>query len=437
MKDDGLSDADLATNYEDSDGDLYSDIEDYDDHEDDESDEDDEDDRQRLTPTPFPVFRSETTAHIPTPDPPARASSPKSFASQNHSHARHPSPSDAALVKRHPLLENAPNAERAQQLGEKSGKFEFFAAREQNRVAVNQIHSPVTNSATKEAVPVSQQAVTSDTVESGISNASQCASPSLSSVPETAATAKETDGSVPQGSIETPDAPEAFSIKLSDTDTDRYSAWTTSGDQFINNPPTNEPSLLHIVQSERGGLDMTSAYKFQRSKLITTEEAVSTTRRLPIQDLLAQEPKHSSIVSQSTHNQLSDLENSSTSCVSKSNKRSYEEAFDQTMNDTTLNHADCTITRSPPCIGEKNDRSQLAQEKADIAAAQNTISSQEVQGAEDQEQPPHQTPVVSVWPEDARPAKRMRLATAVQVVACVALGGAATFSYLVNTAPVF
>lgn len=441
MKDDGLSDADLATNYEDSDGNLYSDIEDYDDH-DDESDEDDEDDKQRLASIPFPVFCGGTAVHphsSMSPDPLARTSSPKSCTSQNPSHARDPSPSDAALVKRRPLLDNAPNAERAQQLGEKSGKFEFFAAREQNRATVSQAYSTVSNSAIEETLlPISQQAVSSDPMASVISDALRSDSPSLSCVPETTPIAKDTVESVSQGSIETPEAPEASSIKLSDMDTNQYSAWTTSGDQFINNPPTDEPPLLHIIQCERGGLDMTSAYKFHQSKLATAAEAVSKTRRVPIQDLLAQEPKECSIASQPTHNQLTTLGDSPTSRAFTPNKRSYEEAFDQAMDDTTSNHADRIITRPPPCIGEENNRDQIAQEKkVDIAAAQNTISAQDVIGTAEQGQLAHETPVVPVRPEGARPVKRMRLATAVQVVACVALGGAATFSYLVNTAPVF
>lgn len=438
---DGLSDADLATNYEDSDGNLYSDIEDYDDH-DDESDEDDEDDKQRLASIPFPVFCGGTAVHphsSMSPDPLARTSSPKSCTSQNPSHARDPSPSDAALVKRRPLLDNAPNAERAQQLGEKSGKFEFFAAREQNRATVSQAYSTVSNSAIEETLlPISQQAVSSDPMASVISDALRSDSPSLSCVPETTPIAKDTVESVSQGSIETPEAPEASSIKLSDMDTNQYSAWTTSGDQFINNPPTDEPPLLHIIQCERGGLDMTSAYKFHQSKLATAAEAVSKTRRVPIQDLLAQEPKECSIASQPTHNQLTTLGDSPTSRAFTPNKRSYEEAFDQAMDDTTSNHADRIITRPPPCIGEENNRDQIAQEKkVDIAAAQNTISAQDVIGTAEQGQLAHETPVVPVRPEGARPVKRMRLATAVQVVACVALGGAATFSYLVNTAPVF
>lgn len=440
---DGLSDADLATNYEDSDGNLYSDMEDYDGHEDEESDEDYSDDTRQLEDVPSPDvrggFRGGITVHIPTrmsPEPLARPSSPACSTSMNPAHARDPSPSDAALVKRHPLLDNAPNSERAQQLGEKSGKFEFFAAREQNRAAVNQLPSAVPSSATRETLLISQQEVNSEPVPSAKSDASRGASPSLSCVQENTISASKTEGGVPQCSTETPEEPEASSIKLSDVDTNQYSAWTASGDQFINNPPTDETPLLHVVQSERGGLDMTSAYKFNQSKLATAVEAVSKTRRLPIQDLLAHEPKQGSTVSQSTDNQPPTLGDSPTSCAITSNKRSYEEAFDQTMDDTTPNHADCGITRSPPCIVEEGDRDQIAQEKVDSTAAQNTALVQHVIGAEKQEQS-HGTRVVSVRPEDARPVKRMRLATAVQVVACVALGGAATFSYLVNTAPVF
>ncbi|KAI1113946.1 hypothetical protein F5Y14DRAFT_416374 [Nemania sp. NC0429] len=435
---DGLSDADLATNYEDSDGDIYSDMDDYEDHEDDESDE--EIDDTDLDTLRSPLFSRETAAHVLSrisPDLLGRTASPKSFASQTHSHARDPSPSDAALVKRHPLLDNAPNIERAQQLGEKSGKFEFFAAREKNRASVIQVHSTIPTPAIRETLQVSQQAVSSDLATSGTSDTTRGASPSLSCVTEFTGIPKETEDSVAQGSTESNEAPEASSIKLSDMGANQYSAWTASGDQFINNPLADEPTLLCSVQCEQGGLDMTSAYKFNQSKLATAAEAVSRTRRLPIQDLLAQEPKQSSVVSQSTDTKLSPHGDSPTSHAIFSNKRSYEEAFDQTTDDVTSNHADSIVTRSPPCITEDNSRDQVVEENVNVPAAQeDSISAQEVINAEDPK-PTHETSTVSIQPEDARPAKRMRLATAVQVVACVALGSAATFSYLVNTAPVF
>ncbi|KAI8948323.1 hypothetical protein F4801DRAFT_581528 [Xylaria longipes] len=354
------------------------------------------------------------------------------------SHDRDPSPSDAALFKRRPLLDPFPNDSRAQQLGEKSGKFEFFAARERNRATVNQDDSTAPSAAIletpgddKEISFGTQSDGDNDPVATAVSNASRSVSPSLSCAPETVATAEETEDNF--------EAPDTSSIKLGDNDTHQYSAWSASGDRFINNPP-NEPSST--CQTVLGGppaeFDMTSAYTFQQSKLATAAETVSKTRRLPIEDLLAQEPKRCSIASQPVP-EATALGDSSTSCA-PTPKRSHEEAFNQS-DDTTSKCAERIIARCFSRVVRAKDQDRTPREDAredvvDIAAMPRYTEAL-MTTVEEHDTPKHESTVILVEPEASRPAKRMRLATAAaQVVACVALGSAATFSYLVNTAPV-
>lgn len=364
-----------------------------------------------------------------------------SFTTRHTSHDRDPSPSDAALFKRAPLLDNVASASRAQKLGEKSGKFEFFAAREKNRAAVSQHHPTVPISALRETLQVSPDDYNSDLEPMAMTNASRSASPLPSSVPETTAIGKGTENDVPQGSSKVPEAPDATSIKLGDTDTNPFSIWTVSGDLFINNPPTEDPmTLLQTHQCQPADFDMTSAYKFQQSKLATSAETVSKTRGLPIQDLLAQEPKQCLTVSQPIPKPTASRD-SPAGCDPASTKRSYEEAFNQPdqSEEVAIPKLSHSITALyPTYTGKTECRDRTHQEQVKAPTAQTNDVAQDAPFVEEQETPAHEPAVILIRPEDSRPAKRMRMATvAAQVVACVALGGAATFSYLVNTAPVF
>lgn len=175
---------------------------------------------------------------------------------------------------------------------------------------------------------------------------------------------------------------------------------------------------------------------FQQSKLATAAESVSKTRRLPVEDLLAQEPKQCSIISEPVSEPPA-LEASPISCVFTSTKRSYEEAFNQSEDDTTSKCADRIIASCSSRIAQSKDQGQTSCNDVDLAAVQKYAAALVPMVTEEQDTPKHEPTVIFVQPEAPRAAKRMRLATAAaQVVACVALGSAATFSYLVNTAPV-
>ncbi|KAI1364879.1 hypothetical protein F5Y08DRAFT_305653 [Xylaria arbuscula] len=326
------------------------------------------------------------------------------------SYNRHPSPSDAALIKSNrPRLNNVPDESRAQQLGEKTGKFEYFAAREQNRAAISQHHAPAPISAIRETLQSTQCNVVTPEVAKG----PRSPSPTLSCVPD-----KECDdGQVETTSISkgvddiapcTSETADAMSIKLGDTDTNQYSAWAVSGDKFINNPLTEEPSSSQTIIVPAGELDMTSAFKFQQSKHVSSTHE---TRRLLIQDLLEGEPKPS--VNQDTQASIESNTTSPSACELATDsrtpiKRSYEEAFEQDENDESL------LAR---------DQAEVTLEKPDAFTPQTKVADVPV--------------AIATHAERCRPTKRMRLAAAAKVAACVALGGAATFSYLVNTAPVF
>ncbi|KAI1748089.1 hypothetical protein F4782DRAFT_534804 [Xylaria castorea] len=349
---------------------------------------------------------------------------------------RDPSPSDAALFQRRPLLDLLPSDSRAQQLGEKSGKFEFFAAREKNRAAVNQNDSTapiktILETPVDDIFPSSgiQSDGDNDPVATAVSNASRSVSPSLSCAPGTVVTAETEDSS---------EAPDTSSIKLGDNNTHQYSAWSASGDQFINNPPSEpSPACQTVLGRPPAELDMTSAYTFQQSKLATAAETVSKTRRLPIEDLLAQEPKPCSIASQPGP-EAPALGDSPIDCASTPIKRSYEEAFNQSEDDAASKCADRVIAPCSPRIVEAKDQDQtFSKNVIDRATMEKYVDALMARKVEVHDTPKHEPTTTLVQPEPPRAVKRMRLATAAaQVVACVALGSAATFSYLVNTAPV-
>ncbi|KAI0544925.1 hypothetical protein F4679DRAFT_505579 [Xylaria curta] len=368
--------------------------------------------------------------------PPLPIWSPAHLNTYKPSHDRDPSPSDAALFQRRPpLLDPIPNESRAQELGEKSGKFEFFAAREKNRAAVNQDDSVAPIGAILET-PVDDILPSSGIQSNGdsnpaatVTNTSRSGSPTLSCARDTVATDEETE--------DNSEAPDTSSIKLGENNTHQYSAWSASGDQFINNPP-NEPSpaCQPVLNRPPAELDMTSAYMFQQSKLATTAETGSKTRRLPIEDLLAQEPKSCPVASQPA-SEAPALGELPISHASTTIKRSYEEAFNRSEDDAMSECADRVIARCSPRIIEKDQDQTPSENIIDRAAIEKYIDVLMTRKAEAHNTPGHALPVTLDQPEPPRATKRMRLATAAaQVVACVALGSAATFSYLVNTAPV-
>ena len=415
--------------------DSYEDDED----EDEENEEDESDDDASTESSSDQLSQSEamTFADFMCIVPPVAVFGPANVL--HSSYNRHPSPSDAALIKcNRPVLDNLPNDNRAQQLGEKTGKFEFFAAREQNRAAISHHHVPAPISAIRETLQTTQSNVV--VPEQDL----RSSSPTLSYVPDedcdhsylspenhTKPKATQAETAIKGGDLAqcTTEAADVMSIKLGDTDTNQYSAWAVSGDEFINNPPTEEPSSSQTISFQTGEFDMTSAYKFQQSKQITTVLPSGETRRLLIQDLLDGEPKPS-VDENSQESNVTAPPASETGTKSRMSlsfaptKRSYEDAFKQDDNN---------IASSSSQPHTAKDYPEISRGKTDIPASQIKVSAQNIIDTESQDVPV----VVSSHVETLRPAKRVKLAAAVKVAAYVALGGAATFSYLVSTAPVF
>ncbi|KAI0472794.1 hypothetical protein GGR56DRAFT_583113 [Xylariaceae sp. FL0804] len=216
---------------------------------------------------------------------------------------RQPSPSDAAMFKSQPPFMQAKTSSetpvllhkpavqssriaRAKALGEKTGKQEYFAAREFNRLLADfntGVHgAPLPTSALREALPEqTDESYHSSTGPQILLRPLQLSHPDhdrSGDVDRMAATTAPCENQDP-------------SVNLDDAGNTQDSAWSASGDQFINHPRTEDLPCLQAERLQTPDLDMTSAYTFQQSKLATEASTSSSVRRVPIKDLLAQEPR--------------------------------------------------------------------------------------------------------------------------------------------------
>ncbi|KAI1495928.1 hypothetical protein F5X99DRAFT_414615 [Biscogniauxia marginata] len=335
--------------------------------------------------------------------------------------ARQPSPSDAAMFKSRPILNRPPSISRAQALGEKTGKFEYFAARENNRAAMSHHEA---------AVPVSSVRKTLQPDTSGPSKNY----PAEAGEPQPTSTSAPPEVSTSDTTSEVQDNTAPVSLRASSSTQD--SAWSASGERFINNPRTDELPPLSTDRAHSPDLDMTSAYTFQQSKLATEARARQGIRRLPIQDLLAQEPKDPSTEGPAPGDsklpRLYEMERSPAGT-----KRSFEDAFDGNeepiAEDVSHKRWDGRKVRfGPPAGFTTQSLTPSHPTRGDVpvqeAVSSNLLSTSNPTG-ESQE-----AVVISAQKTD-RPSKRLRLAKAAAYVSCAALGGAAAFSVLVSTAP--
>jgi len=318
---------------------------------------------------------------------------------------RAPSPSDAFLFKCRPRFDHLPDNARAQILGQKSGKLEYFAARERNRT-INNLHALCTPVSAIRQTLVAHQARSNDAV---------VADP----VPETPGIS---NNSSPRAQIDDPvfssfvPQHQEVSIKLPPTDPTLFSAWTVSGERFINFPCPDDSRVSEDTEPHAPELDMSSAYKYQQSKL-----AAMNPRRVPIRDLLAQEPKERPKARQASPTAA---------------KRSFQEAFSDACPPASVEETEDNAVSSPPgstdISVEHQDANKVSETQASHVTTQKDIESTKAVGEKLNVPQPTPAPVHS---ESPRPLKKLKVAT--QVAACVALGSAVTFSFLVNTAPVF
>ncbi|CAJ2502482.1 Uu.00g098760.m01.CDS01 [Anthostomella pinea] len=352
--------------------------------------------------------------------------------------ARAPSPSDAAMFKSQPVLSQEPSTFRAQALGEKTGKFQYFEARENNRAVASHNDASVPMSAIRDTlafVPDGTTAVPRDSRQTPTETG-----------PPLAMTISTEAGDIAAKAVF--EAPAPNTVQLTKSNSTEESAWSAAGEKFINNPHTEDLVSVQVNRQESPELDMTSAYTFQQSKLATGVKADHKVRRLPIEDLLAEEPRDELHMAEPKlaekprdRSPMPELEPTAP-LVSPplpslrevvGTKRSFEEAFDAPeLRVPSYKRADGTWAGTGACSQPMPDATpghfQPTRTPARMSAE--FVASDAVRSVE-------ALPELAAAhgeQNDVRPSKRLRLA---QAAACVALGGAAAFSYLVNSAPVF
>ncbi|OTB00862.1 hypothetical protein M426DRAFT_26208 [Hypoxylon sp. CI-4A] len=348
---------------------------------------------------------------------------------------REPSPSDAAMFKSHPALDKVENSGRAQALGEVSGKYEFFAARESNRSnvveqlapelisAAQQAHEDCSQNATSvqvDHVSRSSSPLVQDNDEDIQSKPSEENAGCVEGAPENSSnTHKDVstvvlgDGPVPDPTWETLVHPPCQS-------------WSLSGERFINNPPNEDLPCASLERAHSPEFDMTSAYTFQMSKMATDTTASQIPRRVGIQDLITQEPNAVQVGANHENHPSATASFPNTSVppaiqaqIGHGLKRSFESAFAY----DDIHH-----------FASENKHFNNFPSRNLVATAPQNENSGEARAR--RASPPQAIPeptAVPQRPDDVQPSKRRRFA---QAAAYVALGGAAAFTFMVSTAPV-
>ena len=315
---------------------------------------------------------------------------------------RFPSPSDAAMVKI-PSFAKADAASTARVLAEKTGKHEFFAAREGNKTAfANRPESP----------PVSAIRETLAEHKDARRTPSQRI-PAISSFPPTGDAGSSAKVPAPK--------PVHFCTTLGTQSRGPEpnvpilaSGLAASGDRFINSPDPITPfRSTHQTRISTPDLDMTSAYMFHQSKLRQENKTEPDIKRVPIQDLLAHEPNAASVAS------------SPAGC-----KRAFDDAFSESEETSSDEDVQPTTPGSTPRSDINSggnlqvESVQSPQEPSDLANSGQTLIVS-TNGVSVPVPVPHIT---------SRPAKRRRIA---EVAACVAVGGVGVLSALIMSAPSF
>ncbi|KAI0896469.1 hypothetical protein F4806DRAFT_508377 [Annulohypoxylon nitens] len=359
-------------------------------------------------------------------------------------HPREPSPSDAAMFKSHPVIDRIPSDTRAQALGEKSGKYEFFAARESNRTTLVDQLPPPPISALRETL--SEEITNRLDPKKGM-EADQVSHCSVSQVVADSSQAK------PIGKdIDTLDAPEVPRPCPSSIDSGMFDddvqepighkpAWSLSGERFINNPRTEDLPNSRSERPQSPELDMTSAYSFQMSKMASENRISQQPRRVGIKDLLQESnflngfDEALPMPATSTQNPIAINPSIQVVCQesqARNNlKRSFEAAFSfesvlPQMNENMCNEGfhsnDDIFTES----AKKQPAISITSEDVPSEAPVSKIIPSKT-GT------PAEPIAIAPQPDYFQPSKRRRFA---QAAACVALGGAAAFTFMVSTAPV-
>ncbi|KAI1812382.1 hypothetical protein GGS20DRAFT_591701 [Poronia punctata] len=362
-----------------------------------------------------------------------------------------------------PPFTNQPNPARAEILGQISGKYEYFEARERNRAINNRHTSPYISSLRRALINYRGQHDDQD--PGGPSSSSDTVTiKQKTTLNETSDRLADSPLSVPGDG----------GIKLADSEP--YSALAESGHRFINCPGKDESELWPETGPGplSSDLDMTSAYKFQQSK----RAASATIPRLQIQYLLAHEPEETGTARNSdlqlptkmaTETTTETATETATEMVTETATETTKETTTETATEMVTETTKETAQDPPPpqcsgatkrsfeeafadgcepvSVGEENydlvsfspqASEMLGQHQVDDGASEmEDVEKAETKGFENatEEEEVGRPSVTTMHDEAPRPLKRMRLAS--QVAACVALGSAVTFSFLVNTAPAF
>ncbi|EMR66240.1 putative fha domain protein [Eutypa lata UCREL1] len=338
---------------------------------------------------------------------------------------RLPSPSDAAMVKTLPFGGWCATTSTAQALGEMTGKYEYFTAREDNRATFMNMDRP-----RSPPIPISAIRETLGASELARDAAGPCNSPvhTIFLAPKPAMSNKlgVTKSSDASPLVDSPKPVESSSSgrtaegpKPAPTGINQDSVWSTSGDKFINSPASAEPSSSR-TRLQSPDFDMTSAFTFQQSKLAKENKTEHTVKPVRIQDLLAQEPNSMEPLEKTIKPVVTIREyTDNTPRAQTGSKRTFDDAFD----DLDLMESDDDIA---DVISNSSDA--IALRDLELPAGSSQPKQDSITGAVSES--------LAASPRQiaARPAKRRRFA---EVAACVAIGGASVLSALIMSAPTF
>ncbi|KAI1336117.1 hypothetical protein F5Y15DRAFT_219459 [Xylariaceae sp. FL0016] len=376
---------------------------------------------------------------------------------------REPSPSDAAMFKSRPLSQDASEL-RAKSLGEKTGKALYFAAREENRMILNNPVGPIPVSAMRETLNEGHDMDTSAVL--AVSNALKASAPAGAAQQGCAEPAVHCDEST--GFQESFDGTESAPIELEDSSNSHDSAWSMSGEKFINHPAATDIPSLQEAWKHTPDFDMTSAYAYQQSKSSAEHIQSRNIRRLQIQDLLAQDPSDRAQAMDELCPARSpgplhaaELGSNSTkrtpyadcnSMVKESNqrlksdtatKRSFETAFkdpeDVAMAEAHIVRTDGQRTPTKSDYQGSEPSNEVPSEQRVNTVPENTLGDLITESQNEQRWLSAKPVAIatSTPRNDERPSKRQRLTQGLMCVGSVVVGGVAAFSYLVSSAPAF
>lgn len=322
---------------------------------------------------------------------------------------RLPSPSDAAMVKATPFNKPERTTATARTLAEKTGKHEFFAAREDNKAMFMNQSQPHLTKTVSENLAGHRDTRQNSSKQSAAGHLFPPADHAKAMTDPVEFYTQELRD-FESGAHATAPTGNAFAgpanyctRELRDLKSHVLEcALSTSGHKFINSPdavtPVQSTCKPEVAPPD---LDMSSAFMFQRSK--KENETVSNIKRVPIEDLLAHEPAAGVATS------------------SSSNKRAFDDAFSELENISS----DEVAQPSGPSPG--NNATVNIGVEPSLSQRDSTILGQ-ASVASANENP------TSVSSTASRPEKRRRYA---EVAACVAFGGVGVLSALILSAPSF